>query len=818
MLSPADSATAPAIEQILIEGQCVDRAVARFRETVRQAPVHQTAGGRWLLQDMMVLLAPAIQTEQEAALRMIVDTAPGVRPVWCWYLPLLRHDKIAFIALRALLNVPQSDSGQGLSALQVCVAIARGMAEQLRFESSGAAGAASAASGFVQMMLMLAAQSPSVSEKRRSKWTDKLKGLPWSIDDRLHVGAKVLQIVTTTCSRYVEVRMVAENRKTERRIILSDDARQLVTDVTGDIEATQALLRPMVVRPHHWTWDAEQRCYVGGYHLISENLFGRGRYRHSAALDAPLSPETLDALNHLGDVAWQIDPAGLTLLRDCLRGGEQAFSLLAGDAITVRQMRMQRSRWDALSLKGRAAWKRAAAQRHRLRASGRLKREAVARKLVIAEEFARYPSIFFPHKLDSRTRMYPIPNHVHPQSDGIGRGLLRFAAGERLGPRGLYWLEVRLAHAYGAGAKRLAWDQYEPWVRQHLDLIRDSVERPLNGQRFWAKAEHKLEFFQTAVELVEAMDMDAPERFVSHLPIKLDGSNNSLQILSLLGRDPVGAKATNCSADTDRHDFYQEVAEVVKKLVSADAAGGRSREAEAWVDKIDRATVKRATMTFAFGVTPRGIREQLLEGGHCDGLPGLPSANASYLTARILDALDCKVVAARSIMTYLREVARALTLAGLPLVWRTPSGSLCRQAYFKLVKRDVRTVLGSIWLREEGAARQLVLRKQVSGASANVVHSIDAALAQIVCNRLRVHHGIESFISIHDSFGVHACHVDAMRQEIGAAAAELFGGDWLRNEFHTYVRERAPGVILPEPPVQGSFDPGEVRAAPYFFA
>jgi DNA-directed RNA polymerase len=38
---------------------------------------------------------------------------------------------------------------------------------------------------------------------------------------------------------------------------------------------------------------------------------------------------------------------------------------------------------------------------------------------------------------------------------------------------------------------------------------------------------------------------DNPEEFVSHLPVPLDGSCNGLQHLAAMGRDVVGAQATN---------------------------------------------------------------------------------------------------------------------------------------------------------------------------------------------------------------------------------------------------------------------------------
>ena len=62
-----------------------------------------------------------------------------------------------------------------------------------------------------------------------------------------------------------------------------------------------------------------------------------------------------------------------------------------------------------------------------------------------------------------------------------------------------------------------------------------------------------------------------PTTFPSHLPIPLDGTCNGLQHLSLMGRDRVGAEATNCANIDERRDLYIAVRDEVRKLVSADA-------------------------------------------------------------------------------------------------------------------------------------------------------------------------------------------------------------------------------------------------------
>ena len=107
-------------------------------------------------------------------------------------------------------------------------------------------------------------------------------------------------------------------------------------------------------------------------------------------------------------------------------------------------------------------------------------------------------------------------------------------------------------------------------------------------------------------------------------------------------------------------------------------------------------------------------------------------------------------------------------------------------------------------------------QKQINSSSPNVIHSLDASLLQKVVNRL-YDDDIKSFCTIHDSFAVHYRHVDHLRDVIRQEAYKMFKGDWLRDEFYSYVSSNSP-IDLPPPPEQGDFDVKKVLKAPYFFA
>ena len=70
-------------------------------------------------------------------------------------------------------------------------------------------------------------------------------------------------------------------------------------------------------------------------------------------------------------------------------------------------------------------------------------------KLGVAQAFRNVDSIYFPHNLDFRGRVYPITPHLNHMGHDISRGLLLFSKGEPLGSNGLYWLKIHLANQMG---------------------------------------------------------------------------------------------------------------------------------------------------------------------------------------------------------------------------------------------------------------------------------------------------------------------------------------------------------------------------------
>lgn len=575
----------------------------------------------------------------------------------------------------------------------------------------------------------------------------------------------------------------------------------------------------------------------GGYLLTKVPGLRDQTYAHTGALSRPLSGADMDALNAIQATPWAINRWVADVMMEAWASGRRLGGLECGEPISAF-VRPPEHVWAAMSEDEQAAMLRAVEPRipdsvwsrmpeedrkvvkerraaiYSQNAEIRGKSNAIMADLSVSRELRDRPAIWYPHSKDFRGRVYPCASYgPNPQGSDIGKSLLHFADGLPLGPDGLYWLLVRAANTFGLD--KLSMDDRVAWSLNHLEPMAASVADPF-GQTWWASTEEDpWSFLSTAHELTLAMAEPTPEAFVSHLPIPLDGSCNGLQHLSAMALDPVGAFATNLTASPDRQDIYERVAERVRAAVERDALAGVD-EARGWIGNITRKTVKRAVMTTPYGVTDRGIRQQLIMDRLVPNAAIGGGREADYLRDRIVEALTDTVGPAKAIMAWLQAVAERLARAGLPFDWVTPSGSRIRQAYYMVVQTTIRTLEGRLTLTNEEPKGGLNPRKQALGAAPNFIHSFDASHMTKTVNAC-VSRGITHFAMIHDSYATHAANTTAMAAILREQFVAIYKDDWLRLTYDE-VRRYAPHVSIPEPPARGTFDLTEVLNAPFFFS
>ncbi|KAA0155542.1 hypothetical protein FNF31_06081 [Cafeteria roenbergensis] len=598
------------------------------------------------------------------------------------------------------------------------------------------------------------------------------------------------------------------------------------------------LFYPMLVPPRRW-----QSPDSGGYVLQRARLMRtKGSRAQSRVLREASMPSVFKSLDILGGVAWRMN----TKVRDVVRGVWESGGGIAdipslSDHAEPPPPRIDPEDDEETARNKLRAWRRLANRvqqwnrnLHSLRCDHKLKMEVVDR---FVDDV-----VYFPHNLDFRGRVYPVPPHLNHMGADICRGLLVFAERKRLGADGLRWLKIHLANKMGRD--KVSFVEREQYVEDNLAEVFDSADNPLTGNGWWLSADSPWQALATCIELAEALRSPSPEDFLSSVPVHQDGTCNGLQHYAALGRDLGGAKAVNLVKADKPQDVYSAVLDLVVQRIELDATlpevpepGTPDDELEDYDSRrrcaafvrghVVRKTIKQTVMTSVYGVTFIGARDQIRNrlretfeprreelGLSPDELDDIVYKSAAYLARTTLDSLGQMFEAADAIKTWLTQAARLVSSSNQPMAWITPLGLPVVQPYRRNSSQVVSTVMQQVVLASENDALPVSSQKQGSAFPPNYVHSLDSThmmLTGLECARRGM-----VFTAVHDSYWTHASDIDAMNIALRDAFVRLYEMPLLEDLRESLVL-RFPGLRFPELPARGTLDLSVVRDSPYFF-
>jgi DNA-directed RNA polymerase len=138
----------------------------------------------------------------------------------------------------------------------------------------------------------------------------------------------------------------------------------------------------------------------------------------------------------------------------------------------------------------------------------------------------------------------------------------------------------------------------------------DTAEKPLEGKKWWLKADDPWQCLAACFELSAALKSGDPVSFMSRLPIHQDGTCNGLQHYAALGGDILGARQVNLLPSDKPQDIYSSIAQQVQEMVLKDANENK-KEALLMKNLVNRKLVKQTVMTNTYGVTFIGAKKQV---------------------------------------------------------------------------------------------------------------------------------------------------------------------------------------------------------------
>lgn len=157
----------------------------------------------------------------------------------------------------------------------------------------------------------------------------------------------------------------------------------------------------------------------------------------------------------------------------------------------------------------------------------------------MAQSFKVCEKLYFPHNMDFRGRVYPIPPHLNHMGSDINRGILEFSEAKPLGENGLYWLKVHLANNMGRDKLPIA--ERAGYADTIEDLIHRVAEDPTKNLE-WLEGENPWQALATMFEISEAIKSGDPASYPCRLHVHVDGSCNGMQHYAAFGRDSSGGR------------------------------------------------------------------------------------------------------------------------------------------------------------------------------------------------------------------------------------------------------------------------------------
>lgn len=800
-------------EQLKLEQESLALGQQRYLEEVDKAREDRTEANlgpvRGLIKRSLAAVTEAIEIKRQP------KSGPGRAMTALKFLEGIESSALAFHALRGAMRGVSSQVALTKTALEVGTAVR----EEQRFRTMADADRSK------YNMTQTRLKSATTGERKRRIMQHMSKayiGEDMTPAEVLQVGVFLIDAVLESTNLFtLGMTSGSGSKQTVRVLRATEETLAWINDGHERMSLFSPLRMPMVVPPRPWTCPSD-----GGYltDLCSggqrDNIIKTHNKGYLQSLEDVDMPVVYSAINAIQSVPWQVNLRVLEVASACWdQGVSVGKSMPLRDSIPLPTPPCAPEDLPALRKNDPSAYKPWAAQAasiHEENAKAVSRRITCAERLNLATRFSQYPAIYFPHQMDFRGRMYPIPNHLHPQADDLSRGLLQFAEGKVPGERGLWWIKVHIANCHGVD--KVSFEDRVRWTEARMSMWREIATDPM-GVRDWMTADDPWQALAAILDLVRCTD--DPEA-LSHLSIPMDGSCNGLQNFSALLRDPIGGAATNLVPSDKPADVYGEVAALVARKVDQDAAEG-NEFAIVWQGRITRKLVKQPVMTLPYGATLSGMNSQI-EAALDKLYPGLFPRNkawpaCSYLAKVTYAAIGEVVVAARSAMEWLQAVAKEAASADYPIRWTSPAGLPVLQDYREKLSNSVRLHIDGakvdLELSREGD--KLNRRRQSLAISPNLVHSFDAAHLQstvVLC----LEKGLTHFAFIHDSYGTLACDVDTMHWCLREAFIRQYTPNLLREFADEVQAQLGAEVLLPDLPDTGELDLGVIHQSRYFFA
>jgi len=701
----------------------------------------------------------------------------------------------------------------------------------------------------------------------------------WTHSEKVQTGLILLNLFIQSTGLVV-FQDLFKNKKTERHLIATPELLNWIESTNEKLEVMQPFFLPMVCEPADWIGVLDGGYispYIKRNMLIKNNSKGYLKKLQSAEM-----PEVYSAINTLQKTPWKINTKVLEVVQQLWDIGEPLAGLPDREDVPLipfpfpdyDKETQELSEEDKTTITN---WKRETYELHKQNIKKRSLRILTSQILNIASDFSKYEKIWFPHQMDFRGRLYPIPVLLQPQGGDLAKGLLHFGEGKLVDEKSINWLRIHGANMWGND--KVSYEDRIKWVLENEKEIKSYAEDPIYN-RGWIEADKPFQFLAWVFDYVGVSYGDTSVSY-TYIPIQLDGTCNGLQHYSALLKDEVGGRSVNLTNSDIPSDIYGVVAETLKEKLNDELQCNRDSstlQLDSGVISnsknsdlagkflslgINRKLTKRPVMVLPYGGTRLSCRAYIEEYlrdtysleyifnhfqiGSCP--QDCVFKVASWLSKYLWESIEDNLKAAVKGMDYLRKIVRMVNSEKHYIEWLTPSGLLIRQAYRSTKEIRIETELFGklIKTRSIKNSDELDKHKQANGVCPNFIHSLDAScLMKYLCKCKAA--GITSYMAVHDCYGTLApdCDISArllresfveiyrqdilkyfvddvlliLREDITKFEQQIYQAEDLKekNKIRKQIQKLEKLLeSVPEHPEEGSLDIEEVLESEYFF-
>lgn len=181
-----------------------------------------------------------------------------------------------------------------------------------------------------------------------------------------------------------------------------------------------------------------------------------------------------------------------------------------------------------------------------------------------------------------------------------------------------------------------------------------------------------------------------------------------------------------------------------------------------------------------------------------------------YIARKLFQGIATAVPAAAAAMQWLREVVKQVP-KGQRMTWKTPSGFIVQHDYQDFTEKRVRlNSCGVVLVTVRDWTEGTLPDKMSSAIAPNFIHALDASHLTLTVKAMKAQD--LQVVTIHDSFGTHACDVDSMHTCIREEFVKMYSGPNVLAEFLWDVQ------CVGEVPTRGTFNLNEVLDSEFFFS